>query len=98
MCAPPPPSSLLSASSQSPTDPADSLALAQESISAETLAKNSFKTTEVGFGAWLWSWIAGTKKTDEWTLRKFEADKTKIQLSTALQYGAYSSPCGPVER
>lgn len=70
----------------------------QESISAETLAKNSFKTTEVGFGAWLWSWIAGTKKTDEWTLRKFEADKTKIQLSTALQYGVYSCLRGPVER
>ncbi|KPV72309.1 uncharacterized protein RHOBADRAFT_55794 [Rhodotorula graminis WP1] len=58
-----------------------------ESISAETLAKNSFKTTEVGFGAWLWSWIAGTKKTDLWTLNKFDADKTKIQLSSALQYG-----------
>ncbi|BGP41633.1 hypothetical protein JCM10450v2_005696 [Rhodotorula kratochvilovae] len=59
-----------------------------ESITAETLAKNSFKTTEASFGAWLWSWIAGGgKKTDSWTIPKFSDDKTQIQLSSALQYG-----------
>ncbi|GAA5826415.1 hypothetical protein JCM3770_004697 [Rhodotorula araucariae] len=58
-----------------------------ESITAETLAKDSFKTTDVGFGAWLWSWIAGGKKTDSWTIPKFTADKGTIQLSSALQYG-----------
>ncbi|EGU13534.1 hypothetical protein RTG_00264 [Rhodotorula toruloides ATCC 204091] len=59
-----------------------------ETISATSLQRNSFKTTQVGFGQWLWNWFAGLAgKTDEWTIRKWEEEKDKIQLSSALQYG-----------
>ncbi|GAA5977010.1 hypothetical protein JCM10908_004820 [Rhodotorula pacifica] len=59
-----------------------------ESITAQTLARNSFKTTEQGFGAWLWSLVGGGgKKTDQWTIPKWDEDKSRVQLSTALQYG-----------
>ncbi|GAA5883335.1 hypothetical protein JCM3774_005247 [Rhodotorula dairenensis] len=61
-----------------------------ESISAQTLARNSFKTTEQGIAAWIWNWLSGggsKKKTDEWTIPKWDDDKSRVQLSTALQYG-----------
>lgn len=59
-----------------------------ESITAQTLARNSFKTTEQGIGAWLWSLLGGGgKKTDQWTIPKWDDDKSRVQLSTALQYG-----------
>lgn len=74
--------------SESEADPS-SLHCSQETISAASLARNSFKTTQVGFGQWLWNWVAGLAgKTDDWTIRKWEDDKDKIQLSSALQYGA----------
>lgn len=72
---------------------------AQESITAQTLARNSFKTTEQGIGAWLWSLLGGGgKKTDEWTIPKWDHDKSRVQLSTALQYGEWSLDfvCVPV--
>ncbi|GAA6009684.1 aminotransferase-like domain-containing protein [Rhodotorula paludigena] len=59
-----------------------------ESISAQTLARNSYKTTQIGFGAWLWSWISGgAKATDSWSIPKRDSDPSRIQLASALQYG-----------
>ncbi|GAA5856155.1 hypothetical protein JCM8547_003007 [Rhodosporidiobolus lusitaniae] len=60
-----------------------------ETISATTLAKNSFKTSDPSFGAWLLSFLpgAGKKKTDAWDIPKYAAQPTQIQLSSALQYG-----------
>jgi hypothetical protein len=59
-----------------------------ETLTATTLARNSFRTTEQGLGAWLWSFVAGGKKTDKWDIAKWESDPLKVQLSSALQYGA----------
>ncbi|GAA5978310.1 hypothetical protein JCM11641_004650 [Rhodosporidiobolus odoratus] len=58
-----------------------------ETISATSLVRNSYRTTDMGVGAWLMSWFSGGKKTDAWTINKFEEDKAKVQLSVALQYG-----------
>ncbi|BGP56694.1 hypothetical protein JCM8202v2_004324 [Rhodotorula sphaerocarpa] len=59
-----------------------------ETITAHTLARNSFKTTEQGFGAWLWSLLGGGgKKTDEWSIPKWDEDRSRVQLSSAFQYG-----------
>jgi hypothetical protein len=58
-----------------------------ETLTATTLARNSFRTTEQGLGAWLWSFVAGGKKTDKWDIAKWESDPLKVQLSSALQYG-----------
>ncbi|GAA6006112.1 hypothetical protein JCM10207_000527 [Rhodosporidiobolus poonsookiae] len=57
-----------------------------ETISATTLATNSFKTSQVGFGQWLYAKLF-EKKTDAWEIGKYEDDPAKIQLSSALQYG-----------
>ncbi|GAA5913545.1 uncharacterized protein JCM6883_004449 [Sporobolomyces salmoneus] len=58
-----------------------------ESISVSSLKQNSFKTApSPGYVQSLWNWIKGTE-TDEWKISKFEKDKTRIQLSTSLQYG-----------
>lgn len=63
-----------------------------ESISCTTLQKNSFKTApNPSYARSVWNWIKGTE-TDEWTIAKWDEDKSKIQLSTALQYGTLCTP------
>ncbi|GAA5984700.1 hypothetical protein JCM5350_007921 [Sporobolomyces pararoseus] len=58
-----------------------------ETITVSSLKSNSFKTTRnPGYVQSIWNWIKGVE-TDEWQINKYEQDKTKIQLSTALQYG-----------
>ncbi|GAA6061023.1 hypothetical protein JCM10212_001079 [Sporobolomyces blumeae] len=57
-----------------------------ESIECTTLKPNSFKTTQPGYVQAVWNWIKGVE-TDRWTISKWDADKQKVQLSTALQYG-----------
>ncbi|GAA5876540.1 hypothetical protein JCM16303_003573 [Sporobolomyces ruberrimus] len=58
-----------------------------ETITCSTMKQNSFKTApNPSYVQSVWNWIKGTEK-DEWAINKWEDDKTKIQLSTALQYG-----------
>ncbi|GAA5849914.1 hypothetical protein JCM5353_009063 [Sporobolomyces roseus] len=61
-----------------------------ETISCSTLKSNSFKTTQQpSYVQSVWNWIKGIE-TDEWKIEKYDSqdpsDRTKIQLSTALQY------------
>ncbi|KAM0789987.1 hypothetical protein ACM66B_005319 [Microbotryomycetes sp. NB124-2] len=58
-----------------------------ESISAQVLAPNAYKTTESSF-SWLWS-LFSSRPTTQFTIPKYEHDAKpdSIQLSTALQYG-----------
>ncbi|GAA5942774.1 aminotransferase-like domain-containing protein [Sporobolomyces koalae] len=58
-----------------------------ETITCTSLKSNTFKTAPTpGYVQSLWNWIKGVE-TDEWVLEKYDKDKTKFQLSTALQYG-----------
>ncbi|KAK4051762.1 hypothetical protein OIO90_004586 [Microbotryomycetes sp. JL221] len=59
-----------------------------ESISAQVLAPNTFRTTQSSF-AWLWSLLSNRPASRTITIPKFEQEPTpeSIQLSTALQYG-----------
>ncbi|GAA5871437.1 hypothetical protein JCM1840_002894 [Sporobolomyces johnsonii] len=57
-----------------------------ETISATSLANNTFKTTSPGLLQSAWNYIKGVQ-TDHFTINKYEDDTSKIQLSSALQYG-----------
>ncbi|GAA5893063.1 hypothetical protein JCM5296_003062 [Sporobolomyces johnsonii] len=57
-----------------------------ETISATSLANNTFKTTSPGLLQSAWNYIKGVQ-TDHFTINKYEQDTSKIQLSSALQYG-----------
>ncbi|KAK4047631.1 hypothetical protein OIV83_005289 [Microbotryomycetes sp. JL201] len=58
-----------------------------ETISAQVLAPNAYKTTQSSF-QWLWS-LFSSRPTTQFTIPKYEQDAKpdSIQLSTALQYG-----------
>ncbi|GAA6038133.1 hypothetical protein JCM8097_007563 [Rhodosporidiobolus ruineniae] len=62
-----------------------------ESLTATSLSRNAFKASQPSFGAWLLSFLPpygqAAKKTDEWSVNKYETDPLKVQLSSALQYG-----------
>ncbi|CEQ40216.1 SPOSA6832_01805 [Sporobolomyces salmonicolor] len=57
-----------------------------ENISATSLASNTFKTASPGLLQSAWNYIKGVQ-TDHFTINKYEEDASKIQLSSALQYG-----------